>query len=44
MVIRDEFNFIRRIGTLHIIFNDVMDNGNGLRRKIEVGGGPSLTV
>ena len=25
-VIMDEFNFIRRVGTLHIIFNDVMDN------------------
>ena len=25
-VIRNEFNFIRNVGTLHIIFNDVMDN------------------
>ena len=22
----DKFNFIRRVGTLHIIFNDVIDN------------------
>ena len=26
VVISDEFNFIRRVGILHIIFNDVMDN------------------